>query len=350
MFDLVEEELLEKDQKKEVHEIQPKLPVDSVIFTMPDKFRKREKSSSGSLFIIIGILVVVVIATIGGAIYLLIGQTRTSFFVPKQKQDEAKQEPKKEETKPQNQDQSSIPQNLLSPEATSTQPVAQNSLQQQQSPSNSVAPSQQQPSSQVLPTQQSAVSGKDSDGDSVTDKEEGVWQTDPLKPDTDGDGFRDDEELLNLYDPTQGSRAKLIDSSIAHVYKNKLFNYSFLYPTKMLASPSNNSEKEVILSSSTGELISITVKDNPQRLFALDWYKTEVTKNGSTDETTQLSGADLQGVVSPDGRTVFITPFNASQQVSRPIIIILSYNLNSQTEMNFLTTFKMLIKSFSFVE
>ena len=200
-----------------------------------------------------------------------------------------------------------------------------------------------------LPLQQVVlVSAQDTDNDELTDKEEELWRTDPQKPDTDSDGFLDGPELLNLYDPTQGDRARLVDSSVALTYKNQTYHYSFLYPSKMIASPSNNSEREVILSSSTGELFSVSVQDNPQRLVPLDWYKTQVSKNGSADGVIAVSYNGWTGVMGPDTRTVFLIPADAAKQLASPVLVIVTYNPNSQTQLHFMHTFQLLLRSFNF--
>ena len=47
-----------------------------------------------------------------------------------------------------------------------------------------------------------SINNTDTDADDLTDREEArVYQTDPLKADTDGDGFRDGDEVKNGYNP-----------------------------------------------------------------------------------------------------------------------------------------------------
>lgn len=344
MFDLVEEELLEKENTNETKKPPFTLPTDTVIYAMPDKFRKKEKSSSGGIFIIIGVLVLVVIATIGGALYFLLGQSHSSLISLPTTSENKKDEPQK---KNENSSESTIPQDLLALQATSTQSqvetVPVQSTQQQQTQSVEQKNTTQQQGDQLI------VQSKDSDGDTLTDKEEDIWGTDPQKPDSEGDGFRDDEELLNLYDPTKGDRAPLKDSGVAHTYTNETFKYAFMYPSKTLASASNSSDKDVIIAFSTGELMSVTVKDNPQRLSPSDLYKTEVSKNGSLEGTTLLTRDGISGIVSPDKRSVILVPVDISKQISRPLMVVLTYNLNSQTEMNFMQTFNVIIRSLTFL-
>jgi len=53
--------------------------------------------------------------------------------------------------------------------------------------------------SKVETTKKPVIVDMDSDG--LTDEQEKIYGTDPLKQDTDGDGFKDGEEVKNGYDP-----------------------------------------------------------------------------------------------------------------------------------------------------
>lgn len=351
MFDFLEEELLEDDVKKKEKSQEKKdfeLPKESMIFTMPEKFRKKLSGSSFNPFVLVILCVVVVIATIGGVLFLVLSQSKQSritLISTPLKQISGQESPKGTPL----QEPTSIPENLLSSQATSTI-----SLVPQNSEISPIQPTAKPPQSTQTPSvpsniQQQVLSGApDLDNDELTDKEEEVWRTDPQKPDTDSDGFLDGPELLNLYDPTKSDRARLADSAISLQYKNQTYRYSFTYPGKMIASPSNNSEREVILSSSTGELFSSLVQDNPQRLSPLEWYKTQVSKNGSADGVSPISYNGWTGVLGPDGRTVFITPADTTQQLQNPILVVVTYNVNTQTQLHFMRTFQILLRSFSF--
>ncbi len=349
MFDFLEEELLEEDSKKgkNINEAKKEyvLPADTAVFAMPEKFRKKNSASASfNPIVLIALLVIVVIGTIGGVLFLVLGQSKDSrinLLAPKQ-QKSGSQDPTISKDQPK--DATTIPESLLSQAATSTQVIIEQ--QPTDSPSPIVIPSSQpSPSPSAAPQLVNLSQAVDSDNDELTDKEEELWRTDPQKPDTDNDGFLDGPELLNLYDPTKGDRARLVDSSVALNYKNQTYRYSFLYPSKMIASPSNNSEREVILSSSTGELFSIMVQDNPQRLIPLDWYKTQVSKNGSADGVSPLSYNGWTGVLGPDNRTAFLAPADSTKN---PILVVITYNPNTQTQLHFTRTFQIVLRSFNF--
>ncbi len=352
MFDFLEEELLEEDSKKgkKVNEAKKEftLPADSAIFAMPEKFRKRSSASASfNPLILIALLVIVVIGTIGGVLFLVLGQSKDSRITLLGSKQQKKPGQDTTSTKDQPKETTTIPDSLLSQVATSTQVIIEQSPVASVSPT--VAPSLQvSPSPSGVPQLVMLSQAADVDNDELTDKEEELWRTDPQKPDTDDDGFLDGPELLNLYDPTKGDRARLVDSSVALNYKNQTYRYSFLYPSKMIASPSNNSEREVILSSSTGELFSVMVQDNPQRLVPLDWYKTQVSKNGSVDGVAPLSYNGWTGVMGPDNRTVFLTPADNTKQIQSPILVVISYNPNTQTQLHFIRTFQLVLRSFNF--
>lgn len=60
-----------------------------------------------------------------------------------------------------------------------------------------------------------AATYEDSDGDGLSDWEERLWNSDPLKPDTDGDGTNDGEEIEQKRDPTIAGPRDTISSLVA---------------------------------------------------------------------------------------------------------------------------------------
>ncbi len=56
----------------------------------------------------------------------------------------------------------------------------------------------------------------DPDGDGLTDTEEALYYTDPLKADTDGDSYFDGDEVINGYSPLLGGRVRISNSDYDH--------------------------------------------------------------------------------------------------------------------------------------
>lgn len=184
------------------------------------------------------------------------------------------------------------------------------------------------------------LSASDADSDGLTDSEERLYGTDAESKDTDGDSFSDGGELRGLYDPTKGSGARLAQSSLVNTFTNKTYAYTVLTPASWVAQAVNESEKEVLVSSATGEFFTFTLSENPNLLSARELYP----------DTSEIVGNGWKGGIASDGMTAVIIPSAPGGTITRPDMFLLSYNLNSQQQKNFESTFRMVVKSFSFVE
>jgi hypothetical protein len=183
------------------------------------------------------------------------------------------------------------------------------------------------------------VSSLDSDNDGLTDKEETVYNTDPNKPDTDADGYPDGVEVLNLYNPRGFTPVKIEDSGLVNRYTNNTFKYSILYPAKWLARALDETNQEVIFTSDTGEFMQVIVQENQDHLPLVDWYQAQVPGiNLEQIEYTADKNKILTGIKSLDGLTVYFGNEN--------YIYSITYNIGTRTELNFLTTFAMMYRSF----
>ncbi len=184
-------------------------------------------------------------------------------------------------------------------------------------------------------------SSPDSDSDGLTDVEETIYRTEANNPDSDTDGNPDGQEILNLMDPLQTGEVKLATSGLINVYTNPTFSYSFFYPASWLARaiPETNNQ-EVLVITNTGEFFSATVENNPERLTPVDWY---LRQSPSTDQALLYSTIvnNQQAVWNPDHLTVYISKEDR--------VYILSYNVGTEKQANFKTTFEMLINGFQFV-
>jgi len=181
--------------------------------------------------------------------------------------------------------------------------------------------------------------GEDSDNDGLTDKEEEIFKTDKNNPDTDHDSYSDGSEIINLYSPLS-PLAKLAETDLIKIYSNETFGYSLFYPASFVVKVMPDSEdKEVVISSETGEFFSIIVQDNPEEIPVSEWYKKQV-KEIQTDKLAKTEVDGYEAVWSLDGLTLYIGKEDK--------IYILSYNIGGGTIANFKSTFLMMIKSFKF--
>lgn len=357
MFDLLEEDLLTQKAA-----IPPPVPpasnplAEPAVVVMPEKFRRAAKKSFalpaaiavGSLF---------VLASIGGAAYFFLG---------------AKQQP--ETMSPADLNASGnttsstapIPLPAFTGSESSTASVldsgASTSLEAElstQTPESATS-SEPTPDPSLLQAvsstpdvtasaPESSGAGQDSDTDLLTDAEERMYGTDPEKPDSDEDGFLDGTEVAGGFDPTRGSSAKLASSSLVNTFTNKTFGYSFVYPSSWLATSANQSDREVLASSATGEFISFTIYENPDSLSPLAWATT-VTADTSA-QAQSFTGSLIGGseaATSKNGLVVFLS--RASGPGSASPILEIKYNLNTKNEINFQSTFSLMLKSLIFIE
>ncbi len=193
------------------------------------------------------------------------------------------------------------------------------------------------PSAIILPLKNYTTS-LDSDNDGLTDEEEKFFGTDPQRPDTDEDGYPDNTELANLYNPLGFKPEKLIDSGLVKNYFNSTHQYSIYYPAKWVAQALGTNNDEVMFSSDTGEFIEVTLTDNFQKLPIKDWYLSQSPGARAEDLVLVKTKEGIEGILSPDGLTAYI-PFGET-------VYIVNYNIGLKTEINFLSTFKMMVTSF----
>jgi hypothetical protein len=181
----------------------------------------------------------------------------------------------------------------------------------------------------------------DTDNDGLTDVEEGLFTTDVANSDTDNDGYQDGQEVINLYNPAGFAPHKIEETALIKIYSNPVYNYTIFYPTPWLARALDETEREVMFTSATGEFMQVIVEDNPDRLSLMDWYLTKAHGTNPAEVGAATTKAGLLGIKSPDGLTVY---FGAEDK-----IYAISYNVGIKTELNYQSTFEMMYKSFKIV-
>lgn len=184
------------------------------------------------------------------------------------------------------------------------------------------------------------VLGLDTDSDQLTDIEENLYHTSPTLADTDADSYSDTNELLNKYNPVQGGSAKLIDSGLIKVYRNPSYNYSLLYPADWPVRALTADNREVIFTASTGEFMEIIIQPNPLSLSAYNWY---LNQNPGAD-TSRLSALTVDGLPAVQTANGLTTYLGVGSN-----IYIISYNAGINQQLNFLTTYRLFLKTFMFI-
>jgi flagellar basal body-associated protein FliL len=187
-------------------------------------------------------------------------------------------------------------------------------------------------------------SSLDSDKDGLTDVEEDLYGTQVNKPDTDEDGFTDGSELINLYNPLAAGGSLLVTSGLVNTYTNPSFNYQIYYPAKWLARPTDQSLQEVIFQSTTDEYISVKIENNPQKLALVDWFNGQFPDSDLNQLQKNTTKNGMQVLTSADKLTNYLY-----SDKTPDVIYVISYFIDSRTSVNFLTTFSMMLNSFSIV-
>jgi hypothetical protein len=178
----------------------------------------------------------------------------------------------------------------------------------------------------------------DTDGDGLTDIEEDIFGVGRDNLDTDNDGYRDGLEIINLYNPAGFAPQKIEETSLVKIYNNASYNFRVFYPESWLAKALDETDKEVMITSATGEFIQIIVEENKDNLPLLDWYLIKAPEVNPADVTTAKTKSGLLGVKSPDGLKAYFGHDNK--------IFAISYNIGTKTELNYKSIFEMIIRSF----
>ncbi|OQA37190.1 MAG: hypothetical protein BWY53_00103 [Parcubacteria group bacterium ADurb.Bin326] len=294
--------------------IQPAVASD--VYVMPDKFRL--KGSSGSnRGIIISALVLLTVMLLTGVYFAYDSWQRSRIS----------QEPAEEQRPPiiEIQEEEML---MATSTATSTEEVA-----------TSTATSTEEMTTSTEESTEIKFS-LDSDNDELTDIEEVIFGTAPSSADTDGDGYKDGVEVANGYSPNKGGNVKVSDSPfiISMTTDFDSDNFKLLYPKDWRPSLAKAS-KQLVLTVNTGEVITITVKDNADKIPAMSWYLQQYPQTPVSDLRI-VDSRDLTGVYSPDGLSAYLTDKDKSK------FYVFEYVIGRQLEFRYPAIFTMLIKQF----
>lgn len=190
-------------------------------------------------------------------------------------------------------------------------------------------------------------SSADSDGDGLTDIEETVYGTNASQPDSDGDSFIDGKrqegtsfigEVFNGYNPAGDGR--LEGSALVKRQENSTQEYSILLPTPWTAVTDSSGGVLINPSQSTGELFQVRIDTNPSRLSPQEWYLA-ANPSANASELTAITVNALEGLYSEDQSTVYL--FRDTK------VYMIQYSTGTLTQVNYRTTFDMMVRSFKLV-
>lgn len=179
--------------------------------------------------------------------------------------------------------------------------------------------------------------GTDSDSDGLTDLEEtGIYGTSTMDSNTDKDSFVDVNEVLNLFDPSKPTPAKLSENPGVRVRDDAALAVSVHHPAAWtITAPSD--DKSVFFYAPGGEFIQVLVQENPDRKTLMDWYLEQAPGVSSSQVNMFKTRQGYDEILSPDGFTAFIASGNR--------IAVIAYNLASSAEIQYKSTFAMMVNS-----
>jgi hypothetical protein len=181
------------------------------------------------------------------------------------------------------------------------------------------------------------ISGADADSDGLTDAEEAVLGTNPLKADSDEDTYGDLSELLNGYNPS-GS-GKLSENKNLSVYRNGISGYSVLVPTAWSIKETGGGSS-VIFSSAGDSFFQITADQNISGDDILAWYG-NLFPEESISADSVISKNGWQGIYSADKKAIYLTD---EEKIG---IYSLSYSPDETEEDVYGNIFQIFVSSFN---
>lgn len=180
--------------------------------------------------------------------------------------------------------------------------------------------------------------GLDSDSDGLTDTEEAVYVSDSRMPDTDEDGYLDGNEVFNLYAPTVRAPSTLMTQPTMQVVSSTI-GWQTIAP-RAWRIESATTTGDVRLYVPSGELFLLRVDANPAKLDAISWLAQQ--KGLRADQITTLSSNKYKVpfYLGPDRLTAYV-PWEDR-------VLVISYQLGTQTFVNFRTSFGMVLNALHF--
>ncbi|MCW1892124.1 MAG: fibronectin type III domain-containing protein [Candidatus Uhrbacteria bacterium] len=174
--------------------------------------------------------------------------------------------------------------------------------------------------------------GLDSDSDGLTDLEEALFGTEKLVNDTDHDSFLDGNELFHLYNPSSGSNARIVDSSLVKPVQSPV-GWKLFVPTVWQATVDSDGMKAVI-STGHGETFEGYLLANPDKKPLMDWYLAEHPGVLSSQVKAFTTKSGLSGI---EGIDQLVAYFQWGD-----MIFVFEYKLNGLPFVNFRMSYEMM--------
>ncbi|HSR89493.1 MAG TPA: hypothetical protein VLK22_03850 [Candidatus Udaeobacter sp.] len=256
-------------------------------------------------------LFIVILAGVGGYYYWQIKQQQTKIFSPPQ--------PKISVTT----STESVPETVVATD----QPV--------------VSPTTTLPSLAEAPIEfPSSLLGDspDLDKDNLTDATEELFGSDPSKSDTDEDTYNDGHEVFYLYNPVGKEPKKVIDSGYIKDYGNPLLGYKIFYPATWAVGNTDETYRDVLFSSITGENIEVRVFDKqPNQTFS-DWFALYAPNERYQNLVDFQTRFGEKGKSRTDNLVYYFTDNNH--------VYVLVYHTTDSNTVNFRSVMVMIARSF----
>ena len=180
--------------------------------------------------------------------------------------------------------------------------------------------------------------GTDTDSDGLTDIEEALFGTNSKLPDTDGDSFLDGKEVARSYSPTEGEGKTLLDSNLIKVYRDSNYSYQVSYPSKWQRIV--GIQEMISFRSNSGEMVQILVLENDELMSVKDWYLA-IAPEVDPASLTETKISDFSAIQTPEGLNFYIAV--------NDLIIGFVYNYLEKPELQYQTTFEMMVASFDII-
>jgi hypothetical protein len=178
----------------------------------------------------------------------------------------------------------------------------------------------------------------DLDEDGVSDVAEDLFATDPSKPDTDEDSYTDGHEIFYLYNPAGKEPERLIESGYVTEYENPVFGYKLYYPRNWAIGTVDNSARQVLISTITGENIEIRTFDLMSGQTVADWFAKWVPNEGAQARNKVQTRFFEQGESRADSLVYYFYDSNH--------VYVLLYHTTDSNAVHYRSVMVMMARSF----
>jgi hypothetical protein len=184
----------------------------------------------------------------------------------------------------------------------------------------------------------------DADRDGLTDLEESLIGSSASSPDSDQDGYLDGEEVAAGYNPVvataEGQPFTLLEADFIDRLETSFTtnNFTTIY-IKGWSVNFIDALHEARIITGTGEMIKISVLDNPENISATNWYLLNNT-NVSLSQLDNIELDGFKGIYSPDHLSAYLVDDSKNK------FYVLEYDLDNRAEFRYPTVFDMVINNF----